>query len=81
MKCEFCGFEGNCEIEVYDYERYNGMKLCDRCVDKFDIINKGFDHENTWSDEYSDRYDLEPFPIKETIPTCNIENQVYGRRR
>lgn len=79
-KCEFCGYEEHFEIEVYDYERYGGMRLCDRCVDKFDVINKGLDHEDTWRDEYSECYGLDEFPVKDSYPKSNLENQVYGRR-
>lgn len=81
MKCEFCGFEEKFEIDVFDYERYGGMKLCDRCVDKFDAINNGHDNNKIWTDRYSECCGLPPFPIKDVYPTSNTENQTYGCRK
>lgn len=80
-QCEFCGFKVTSEIDVWMYERYNNMQLCDRCVDKIDFINNGHDPKNTWTDEYSRRYNLKPFPVKNVYPTPNIKNQEYGCKK
>ena len=81
MKCQFCGYDGyddnqvygqsNCPFAVKLYRHYR-MYLCDRCVDKINSYHNGQDIDEYWEDEDAIECGFKPFPKGKEMPDYKI---------